>query len=92
MFAKLKNRFNATRFEFTLHVHSLQPWPAGNKAIAIGWQRGKRRKGATNSVFPLPTPEKLGTVVRFNEKFNVSATLYKVRTCRRTTPGQLTTP
>eukprot|EP00877_Chromochloris_zofingiensis_P005908 jgi/Chrzof1/1570/Cz10g12240.t1 len=77
MFAKLKNRFNATRFEFTLHVHSLQPWPAGNKAIAIGWQRGKRRKGATNSVFPLPTPEKLGTVVRFNEKFNVSATLYK---------------
>lgn len=79
MFAKFKNRINATRFTFSIHVHSLQPWPGTSKAIAIGWQRGKRRRGATNSVLPLPNKEKLGTVVRFNEKFSLTSTLYKVR-------------
>ena len=75
---KLKQRINATRFEFAVHVHSLQPWPTGNKAIAIGWQRGKRRRGATTSVFPLPSNDKGGTVVRFNDSFKLSSTLYKV--------------
>lgn len=70
---------NATRFEFNIHVHTLQPWPTGSKAVAIGWQRGKRRRGATNSVLPLPNKDGLGTVVRFNEKFSLTSTLYKVR-------------
>lgn len=77
---KIKNRFNATRFDFQLHVHTLQPWPSGNKAIAIGWQRGKRRRGATNSIMPVPSSERGGsTVVRFNERINFKSTLYKVR-------------
>jgi len=77
---KLKNHFNATRFDFQLHVHTLQPWPAGNKAIAIGWQRGKRRRGATTSVQPVPSDARSGgTVVRFNERINFKSTLYKVR-------------
>lgn len=79
MFSKWKSRLNATRFEFSLHVHTLQPWPAGSKAVAIGWQRGKRRRGATNSVLPLPNKDGAGTVVRFNEKFSLTSTLYKVR-------------
>lgn len=79
MFSKWKSRLSATRFEFTVHVHTLQPWPAGSKAVAIGWQRGKRRRGATNSVLPLPNKDGLGTVVRFNEKFSLTSTLYKVR-------------
>jgi hypothetical protein len=79
MFSKWKSRLNATRFEFMVHVHTLQPWPTGSKAVAIGWQRGKRRRGATNSVLPLPNKEGLGTVVRFNEKFSLTSTLYKVR-------------
>jgi hypothetical protein len=77
MFSKWKSRLNATRFEFMVHVHSLQPWPAGSKAIAIGWQRGKKRRGATNSVAPL-SKDGAGTVVRFNEKFSLTSTLYKV--------------
>lgn len=76
---KFRNRINATQFVFSIHVHTLQPWPAGNKAIAIGWQRGKRRRGATSSVLPLPSKDKLGTVVRFNEKFMLSSSLYRVR-------------
>lgn len=79
MFKKWGQRFNATRFEYAIHVHSLQPWPASHKAIAIGWQRGKKRRGATSSVFPLPAPDKQGTVVRFNERFTLNATMYKVR-------------
>ena len=82
MLAKFQNRINATRFHFSVHVHSLQPWPAGSRGIAVGWQRGKRRRGATKSVLPLPNPDKLGTVVRFNEKFDLVSTLYKVRMCK----------
>jgi hypothetical protein len=52
MLKKWGQRFNATRFEYSIHVHSLQPWPAGHKGIAIGWQRGKKRRGATNSERP----------------------------------------
>ena len=75
---KLKQRFSATRFDFQLHIHTLQPWPAGDKAIAIGWQRGKRRRGATASVLPAPTGVPGGaTVVRFNERINFKSTLYK---------------
>jgi len=80
MLKSIKNRFNATRFDFSIHIHTLQPWPVGNKAIAIGWQRGKKRRGATNSVMPLPTNRGgAGTVVRFNDKIQFKATLYKVR-------------
>ena len=78
---KLKNHLNATRFDFQLPVHTLQPWPAGNKGIAIGWQRGKRRRGATASVLPVPARERErggSTVVRFNERINFKSTLYKV--------------
>jgi hypothetical protein len=42
---KIKNRFNATRFDFQLHVHTLQPWPAGNKAIGAAPGRGRRGAG-----------------------------------------------
>jgi hypothetical protein len=86
---KLRSRLNATRFEFSLHIHSLQPWPASNKAIAIGWQRGKKRRGVTASILPLPLPLDNGagsdgggpraTVVRFNERCTFTATLYRVR-------------
>jgi hypothetical protein len=80
MLRQLKNHFNATRFEFQLHVHSLQPWPATSKGIAVGWQRGKRRRGATATVTPAPGPELGGaTVVRFNERIGFKSTLYKVR-------------
>lgn len=84
---KWGQRMSATRFEYSIHVHSLQPWPSGHKGIAMGWQRGKKRRGATNSVFPTPTPDSLGTVVRFNERFNVSATMYKVRAQARCAAG-----
>lgn len=96
MFSKWKSRLNATRFEFNIHVHTLQPWPAGSKAVAIGWQRGKRRRGATNSVLPLPNKDGAGTVVRFNEKFTLTSTLYKVgtvpdrsRSCSCSSTGRL---
>jgi hypothetical protein len=80
MMKSIKNHFNATRFDFQLHFHTLQPWPAGNKAVAIGWQRGKKRRGATGSVMPLPAPGGGGgTLVRFNERVSFKATLYKVR-------------
>lgn len=86
MLSRIRGRLNATRFEFTVHVHVLQPWPAGDRAIAIGWQRGKRRRGATKSLVPQPAPGKLGNVVRFNEHFNLPATLYKADTGSATSP------
>jgi hypothetical protein len=76
----MMRQFNATRFDFQLHIHTLQPWPAGHRAIAIGWQRGKRRRGATESVVPAPSGERGGaTVVRINERIRFKATLYKAR-------------
>lgn len=75
---KLKNKISATRFEYAFVIHSLQPWPAGNRAVAIGYQRGKRRRGATRSVYASSAPGRLGSVVRFNERFEMPVTLYKV--------------
>jgi hypothetical protein len=77
---KLRSRFNAVRFEFQLHIHSLQPWPATTRPLAIGWQRGRRRRGATASVLPLPAGAAPGggSLVRFNERVRFKATLYKV--------------
>lgn len=51
---KLKSRFSATRFDFQLHVHTLQPWPSGNKAIAVrralgGTGRPPRARGGQPS-------------------------------------------
>ena len=39
---------------------------------------GKKKRGATRSVYPSTAPGRIGAVVRFNEKFDVSASLYKV--------------
>ncbi len=76
---KFKNRVNAVKFEFSIHLHTLQPWPASTRGIAIGWQRGQRRRGATSSVAPLQSKSGSSTVVRFNERFNLSSSLYRVR-------------
>ncbi|GLC40297.1 hypothetical protein PLESTB_001806600 [Pleodorina starrii] len=75
--SKVKQKLTATRFEFSFVVHNLAPWPEGARAIAIGYQRGKRRRGATRSVYPSRQPGRLGAVVRFNERFDMPVTLYK---------------
>lgn len=75
----LLDKLSAQRFEYAITIHNLQPWPAGNRAVAIGWQRGSKRRGATRSVYASTAPGRLGNVVRFNEKFELTATLYKVR-------------
>ncbi|KXZ47522.1 hypothetical protein GPECTOR_34g681 [Gonium pectorale] len=75
--SKVKQKLSATRFEFSFVVHNLAPWPEGSKAIAIGYQRGKRRRGATRSVYPSRQPGRLGAVVRINERFDMPVTLYK---------------
>ena len=36
--SKVTNKLFATKFLFTLTIHSLTPWPQGHRAIAIGWQ------------------------------------------------------
>ena len=94
-FNKFKAKLNATRFEFTVSVHMLQPWPAGSKAIAIGWQRGKKRRGATSAIYPHANPGKLDCSLKFSEKFTVPVTLYKAscacrargRRCARSAGG-----
>ncbi|GFR44518.1 hypothetical protein Agub_g5785 [Astrephomene gubernaculifera] len=75
--SKVKQKLSATRFEFSIVVHNLAPWPEGARAIAIGYQRGKRRRGATRSVYPSRQPGRLGAVVRINERFDMPVTLYK---------------
>lgn len=47
-----KGKGKAVKFEFHIQVHQLGPWPAGNKPIAVGWQRGSKRKGVTNPTLP----------------------------------------
>lgn len=75
---RVKEKLSAQRFEYVVTIHNLTPWPdSGNRAVAVGWQRGKKKRGATRSVYPSPQPGKLGNVARFNEKFELSATLYK---------------
>lgn len=74
---KLANKLAATKFVFTFTIHNLNPWPHAQRAIAVGWQRGKKKRGATRSVYPSSTPGRIGSVVRFNEKFEVPASLYK---------------
>ncbi|KAI8469921.1 MAG: hypothetical protein J3K34DRAFT_511741 [Monoraphidium minutum] len=67
----------ATRFDFEVHIHSLHPWPAGGGAIAVGWQRGKRRRGATAAALPLASGRGGGggggVVVQFNERIGFKA-------------------
>ena len=107
-FGNAKAKLLATKFNYTLTIHNLSPWPQGHRAIAIGWQSkrcnwcamfcwrcmrlssidifsatyfhvgGKKKRGATRSVYPSTAPGRIGAVVRFNEKFDVSASLYKV--------------
>ena len=80
-FNKLKDKLNAQRFEYNITIHNLQPWPdSGNRAVAIGWQRGKDKRGATKSVYPSNQPGKLGCVARFNDRFTLVSTLYRVST------------
>jgi hypothetical protein len=79
MFGKLKTKVTAQKFIFTFHIHVLQPWPPGPKLLAVGWQRGKNRRGSTRAVNPTGMPGRLGALVKFNESFELPATLYKVR-------------
>ncbi|GIL78018.1 hypothetical protein Vretimale_7358 [Volvox reticuliferus] len=85
--SKVKQKLTATRFEFSFVVHNLAPWPEGARAIAIGYQRGKRRRGATRSVYPSRQPGRLGAVVRFNERFDMPVTLYKASGGNASTTG-----
>lgn len=78
MFSKIKKRASAVKFGFSLKIGALAPWPSGDKACAVGWQRGKKRRGATEGRLPEQIPGQLGTAVRFNEIIHMSATLYMV--------------
>ncbi|KAG1676958.1 hypothetical protein FOA52_014834 [Chlamydomonas sp. UWO 241] len=75
--SKLASKISATKFIYTFTVHNLTPWPHVQRAVAIGWQRGKSKRGATRSVYPSTAPGRIGSVVRFNEKFDVQASLFK---------------
>mmetsp|Transcript_11160 Transcript_11160/g.31634 ORF Transcript_11160/g.31634 Transcript_11160/m.31634 type:complete len:1185 (+) Transcript_11160:474-4028(+) len=66
----------AVRFDFTVHVKELGPWPPGRKSIAIGWQRGSKRKGSTRSKDPVNNGQ-LHNTYPFNETIQVPATLYR---------------
>lgn len=62
--SKLANKLTATKFVFSFTIHNLSPWPHGQRAIAIGWQRGKDKRGATRSVYPSNAPGRIGWVPR----------------------------
>eukprot|EP00803_Ostreobium_quekettii_P001224 evm.model.scf_295.7 EVM.evm.TU.scf_295.7 scf_295:72286-82378(+) len=78
MLNKFRKRSGAVRFNFSMTVHALAPWPAVDRAVAIGWQRGskKSKRGATASKMPQPLSGRLGSAVEFEEAFQLSATLY----------------
>lgn len=80
VFSALKKRTGAVRFAFTLHIHRLSPWPASCKTVAIAWQRGSKRKkkGITDAHKPIQVFNQLGTAIEFNERIELSATLYMV--------------
>lgn len=42
--SKVSNKLFATKFVYTLTIHSLTPWPQGHRAIAIGWQSEIQRR------------------------------------------------
>lgn len=67
------------KFDFRLTVHQLRPWPEKDALLAIGWQRGKNKKGAVKPV-PAKRMNKPYALYEFNEVLEVGATLKRVRT------------
>ena len=74
MFARLagalKRKKDATKFEVTLRIHSLSPWPgtAKFKRLAIKWQRGDkvRRRAAASLAWSHATHRVYGPPLRLH--------------------------
>uniref|UniRef100_A0A061SC45 C2 NT-type domain-containing protein n=2 Tax=Tetraselmis sp. GSL018 TaxID=582737 RepID=A0A061SC45_9CHLO len=76
-FLKKKKGGEQVRFDFTIHVKELTPWPPRDRQIAIAWQRGSKRKGCTQSQAPAKRGGQLCNTYCFNETFQIPATLYR---------------
>lgn len=86
LFGRVKEKLQADKFSFTIGLVSLSPWPepASNREIIIGWQRGRRKRGATRSYGSVAQQYgRIGHIVRFDEEINLSASLYRVRAWQR---------
>jgi len=87
-FLRRKHGGEPVRFDFTVHVKELGPWPSGKKSIAIGWQRGSKRKGSTRSQEPVKKSGALFSTYNFDEAFQVPATLYRENMADSNAPGK----
>eukprot|EP00232_Nephroselmis_pyriformis_P023630 CAMPEP_0182874098 /NCGR_PEP_ID=MMETSP0034_2-20130328/12730_1 /TAXON_ID=156128 /ORGANISM="Nephroselmis pyriformis, Strain CCMP717" /LENGTH=262 /DNA_ID=CAMNT_0025006793 /DNA_START=151 /DNA_END=936 /DNA_ORIENTATION=- len=78
-----KKGTTATGFDFEFRVHRLQPWPAPvanakPKALSVAWQRGSKRSGALQPVYPEPSRARsLNVSYNIEQSFVLPATLYK---------------
>ena len=74
-----KSKGKSYSFDYTVQVHSLRPWPASAGPLSISWQRGSSKRGSTAPVNPTTTPGNTTAEYRFEDRLNISATLYSVR-------------
>lgn len=74
---------------FTVHVHTLSPFPPGYGPLVIEWQRGSKRHGTMAPAPPTHLPGARGTAVQYRfdsgEPLHIPCTLRAVCTTLRTT-------
>lgn len=90
MLSKLKRKFHAVKYQFSVQCVSLEPWPRDDFGVSVFWQRGqkKTKRGQTEPVLPVDVEGKPRTaVVPIEQSFKLSATLYAV-SLRRSRKGR----
>lgn len=73
-----KSKSKTSTFNFYVRVHSLSPWPAQYKSLAVSWQRGTSRKGITIPVNPTVKPGRDWNSYEIEQGFHIPCTLYQV--------------
>lgn len=73
------------RFEFTVHVHTLAPFPSGYGTLLIEWERGTKRHGALPPAQPIHLAGARGTAVQYRfdtgEPLHIPCTMRAVCRC-----------
>lgn len=79
MLSKLRRKFHAVKYQFSVNLESLEPWPRDDCGVSVFWQRGqkKSKRGQTTQVVPVDVDGKPRcAVVPIQQSFKLSATLY----------------
>lgn len=91
MLSKLRKKFHAVKYQFSVQLVKLEPWPRDDCGVSIFWQRGqkKSKRGQTDQVMPVDVDGKARmAVVPIEQSFKLSATLYAVGGSQQSLSGE----